>query len=340
MSTSSVTAPPISASQPYAVPLEQVRHLVEVAALAPSVHNSQPWRFEARSDGLDLYADPTRRLDVLDPMGRLMHLSCGAALLNVRVAARALGLEPVVQLLPDGPHRDRLARVTLSSGRPAGESELALATAVLHRHTYRGRFEERPLGEATLGLLRHTAEREGAVLVSVARADDLVELEVLLARADSEELRSEAYRTELARWVRDDVSSGDGIPTGAVLPDSTRGSSVTLRGFLPDNDVPRPAGGAPPRAEHPAVVVLMTQHDDPPAWLAAGQALGAVLLQAADLGVLAQPLGQVTDLEGSRTQLAVALGLTGIPQLVLRMGYATGTAQTPRRAVDDVLGPR
>jgi hypothetical protein len=64
---------------------------------------------------------------------------------------------------------------------------------------------------------------------------------------------------------------------------------------------------------------------------------GAVLLQAAQEGVQAQPLGQATDLPGSRQRLGHALGLVGTPQLALRLGYATGSAGTPRRDIDDVL---
>lgn len=52
---------------------------------------------------------------------------------------------------------------------------------------------------------------------------------------------------------------------------------------------------------------------------------------------MAQPLAQATDLPGSRQRLRAALGLVGTPQLALRMGYATGTAATPRRDIADVL---
>ena len=71
-------APPAEAVTP-AQYLEVARRLtVQTATRAPSVHNSQPWRFTHDPDGLDLYADDPRRLAVLDPTGRQVHLSCGA----------------------------------------------------------------------------------------------------------------------------------------------------------------------------------------------------------------------------------------------------------------------
>ncbi len=137
----------------------------------------------------------------------------------------------------------------------------------------------------------------------------------------------------------------DGIPRAALPADPERGSSLRLREFAPNAAGPPSAGppdGSPPAAERPDVVVIISDDDSPRSWLQAGQALGAVLLQAAHEGVMAQPLAQATDLPGSRQRLGAALGLVGTPQLALRLGYPTGAAApgvatTSRRAVADVL---
>ena len=315
----------------------QVRHVVQAATLAPSVHNTQPWRFDVREDGFDLLADTSRRLTVLDPNGRQLHLSCGAALVTARVAARALGLDADVQLLPDAARPELLARLVLRPGPPAGDAEIALALAVLKRHTVRGVFEPRPVPDALLSELRRAAEDEGALLRPVRDEEDLVALEVLLAGADAEEERDPAYRAEVAQWVHE-PAAGDGIPAEAAPSPAGRGTSLRLRDFTLSGGGERGSGEAPP-AEHPDVVVLTTTSDGPYGWLCAGQALGAVLLHAAAQGVQAQPLGQVTDLPGPRFRLGAALGLVGTPQLVLRLGYARAQAATPRRDLDDVLVP-
>lgn len=320
-------------------PEEQVRHVVTAATLAPSVHNTQPWRFVTHDDGLDLYADDSRRLAVLDPTGRQVRLSCGAALVHCRIAARGLGLAVDVELQPDPRVPDLLARLRLRPGPAASEAEVDLATAMLHRHTYRGVFEDRPVPDALVDQLRALAEAEGAMLRPVTSAGDLVELEVLLARADATEQRNADYRAELGAWVGRASASSDGVPEQALpAAGTTRGSSVTLRDFRVGDPPAAPGGTAdPPVAERPLVVLLSTIGDDVQAWLHAGQAMGAVLLHAASAGVLAQPLGQVTDLPGTRARLGVALGLVGVPQLVLRMGYADQHATTPRRSVEDVV---
>jgi len=281
-------------------PDEQLRHVITAATLAPSVHNTQPWRFVERPGGVDLFADD-RRLAVLDPLGRLVRLSCGAALLHARVAARGLGLDVTVALQPEPATPALLARLQLSPGIPATEAEIDLATAILHRHTFRGVLEDRPVPETLVEELRRVTEAEGAILRPVTRPDDLIELRVLLASATTEELSDQAYRVELPSWVGRDPAAGDGV------------------------------------AESALVVLLSTMGDDVGAWLQAGEAMGAVLLHAAGSGLLAQPLGQVTDQPGSRVRLARALSLVGVPQLVLRMGFAPGRAGTPRRPVDELL---
>ncbi len=320
---------------PAAASAEQLRHVVEAAALAPSVHNTQPWRFTVRPDGLDLCADPARRLEVLDPDGRQLHLSCGAALFHARAAARGIGLEVAVQLLPDPTDPDLLAQLHVSVGAAPSEQETTVAAAILRRHTFRGTFDDRLVPAGLIEQLRLDAEREGALLHEVSRRDDLLELEVLLSHADADEEQDERYRRELAHWVQRDITALDGLTAASLR--TAPGSSLRQRDFTLTH-APA-ADGSAPVADHPMVCVLVTQDDDRAAWLRAGQALAAVLLRAAAAGIQAQPLGQVTDLLAYRLRLGTVLGVLGHPQLVLRMGYAQHAGAAPRRDVEDLLAP-
>ncbi len=320
---------------PAAASADQLRHVVEAAALAPSVHNTQPWQFTVRPDGLDLRADPARRLEVLDPDGRQLHLSCGAALFHARAAARGIALEVAVQLLPDPTDRDLLAQLRITAGAAPSEQETTVAAAILRRHTFRGTFDDRPVPAGLIEQLRLDAECEGALLHEVSRRDDLLELEVLLSHADADEEQDGRYRRELEHWVQRDATTLDGLATASLT--TAPGSSLRQRDFTLTH-APATDGSAP-IADHPMVWVLITQDDDRAAWLRAGQALAAVLLRAAAAGIQAQPLGQVTDLLAYRLRLGTVLGVRGHPQLVLRMGYAHHTGAAPRRNVEDILAP-
>lgn len=312
---------------------EQVRHVVEAASLAPSIHNTQPWCFVSRHDRLQLRADRSRRLTILDPQGRQLHLSCGTALQTALVAARALSLDASVELLPDPDDPDQLAVLTLSQGAPAIEDEVELATAILRRHTYRGTFRDEPLPGDLLERLLLDAQEHGVAVRTVDRQDELVELAALLDRADRLEERDEAYRAELRRWVHTEADRLDGIPADQVV--AAPGSSLRQRNFTGAH--PTGGDGSPPAADHPTVMVLGTVDDSPTSWLKAGQALGAVLLRAAAFEVQAQPLGQVTDMLGTRLRLRHCLGMVTTPQLALRMGYGAHVPATPRRPVEELL---
>lgn len=311
---------------------EQLRHIVDIAGLAPSVHNTQPWRFVVTPFGLELHADPKRQLSQLDPLGRQLRMSCGAALHHAEVAARALGLDMAVQLVDPSPGQTHLADLVLSCGAPPSESELRLATAVLHRHTHRGAFDGRRISAAVLNVLRAAVESQGAIVGDV-QGDDLINLDVLLSRASHRQEEDPRYRAELRRWVHSDPERDDGIPVAAATV--VKGSDLRQRDFTLDQ--PPALDGTLPRSDHPQVLVLATTDDGPAAWLRSGRALAALLLHAADHGVQAQPLGQVTDADSDRAVLRVELGLVAIPQLVLRLGYAPRLALTPRRPVESVM---
>ena len=318
--------------------VSEAEHITMLATRAPSVHNTQPWRLVMTSYGLDVRADRQRRLQVLDPLARQLLMSCGAVVHHVEVAAHAMGFDAAVELLPDPADEDLVARVTLTR-RPGGptEQEVRLAEALLHRVTSRRRYTDAQAAPGVVEALRQAAEAQGSCLSQV-RDEDRLLLDVLVERAEHELLEDEGYRRELADWVFDPARDGerpDGLPVDAVDPGDSRAEDVPGREFLP-----RPAdeshGG---RAEHPTLLVLTTDTDVPLDWVRSGRALSAVLLEATRSGLVAQPLGQVTDIAYERSRLRADLRLVGVPQLVLRVGQpAEATAlKTPRREVGDVL---
>jgi hypothetical protein len=313
-----------------------VRSIIEAATRAPSVHNTQPWRFVAGPTTIDVYADPSRMLNVIDPDGRELHISCGAALAFAEVAAHAAGRSCEVQLLPESAGGDQLARLELGGERTAAPEDLALAEAIPRRYTERGRFEDRPVPGWLVDELVGAAARFGVWTRVLDRPEQAVATAVLLAHADEIERANPEYQQELRAWSRSD-SAPEGVPRSAVpsTPVSRRGSSFRLRDF----DVSEPAADAaeePPPSEHPLVLLLGTPADDPTSWLQAGRATARVLLRAAADDVAASPMTQVLEVPLARAALARELGLLGHPQMLLRFGYAHGHPTAGRRPVEEV----
>ncbi len=137
------------------------RRVIELACRAPSVHNTQPWRWRVvDGDIIELYADRRRQLLISDPVGRNLALSCGAALHHASVAAQALGLAPAIELAPLREDEDLLARITLSPGTHTAESAESLQD-LEDRCTDRRRFTSWPVPESRLIHLAKTASVGG-----------------------------------------------------------------------------------------------------------------------------------------------------------------------------------
>ncbi|MFC7479169.1 hypothetical protein ACFQX7_02565 [Luedemannella flava] len=124
-----------------------LRWAAHTALRAPSVFNSQPWRWRVSDDAVELWADRDRRLTALDPDGLLLGVSCGAALHHLRTALAADGDEALVERLPEPASPDLLARVTLRgrSVRAASEIDVARYTVIARRRTDRRPVANVPL---------------------------------------------------------------------------------------------------------------------------------------------------------------------------------------------------
>ena len=320
----------------------QVAFLVETAGRAPSVHNTQPWQFRVQRNGLDLYADSARRLRAIDPAGREMLLSCGAAVFGLRLGLRHLGYGAAVDLLPDPDNPGLLARVRLDREvRPTAEDGEMLA-AVPHRHTHRGPFSPEPIPPGLLVRLQHDAIAEGATLVllderSRGRLRDLV------TAAARWQQRNPLIRDELRDWTRKGGSDArDGVPASSytALPGGETESTGGWNGSLPRRDFDQGRGdgqleeGGPPA---PATAILVTAGDTRADWLRAGQALNRMLVHAAASWVFAALNSQPMESPPLRALVRSRLGLPGAPQMLMEFGRAHVAAATARRPVEDVI---
>ena len=183
------------------------RQLVELACRAPSVDNTQPWRWRLRPDGMDLYADHQRQPPGVDPAGRGVVISCGAALHHVQVAARAMGWASDVRRLPDAAAPALLAEVRLSPEAPPRSAAGELA-ALRDRHTDRRRFTSWPVPDERLAVLTAAARAHGVGAVALSDSGERFRLELLVARAQQLQARAEAgAATDDGR----DIEGSDGL---------------------------------------------------------------------------------------------------------------------------------
>ncbi|MGH9248508.1 MAG: Acg family FMN-binding oxidoreductase, partial [Acidimicrobiales bacterium] len=299
-----------------------LRFALRYAVLAPSSHNSQPWLFRVDGKAVEVYADRSRRLPVVDPDDRELVMSCGAALYNLRLALSHVGEGVDVSILPNGTDGDLLARVELS-GRPVPPNAPTedLFTAITNRHTCRRAFDQTPVEQKIVQDLRNAAFAEGAWLFDVPD-EQRNTVTWLVTDADFIQMSEPAFRRELAHWMRTSHPvRDDGMPGYAlglselqsvVGPLMVRTFDIGTSQAAKDEELSRWSA---------LLAVIVTSSDDTPDWVAAGQALQRVLLTATAAGLQTSFLNQPIEISSMRVQLGRELGLPGHPQLLLRFGY-------------------
>ncbi|HEY3471211.1 MAG TPA: nitroreductase family protein [Amycolatopsis sp.] len=311
---------------------DQVKSVISAATLAPSTHNTQPWRFRCTPAGFELHADPERGLPVVDADQRELLLSCGAALFNLRTAIHALGAHPATTLLPRRDEPTLLAVVRPFAARRPDPRLVGLADAIPRRHTNRTPFETATIPASVVAELRHAAEIEQAWLPRLD-AHQLELLRELVLKSHQAQLSNPEFLAEWRYWTGRDRRSRDGVPEYAAGAMPADDGGWILRDFGTRRS---PRRGRIDE-DDPLVVVIGSFGDTRLDRLRAGQAMQRVLLTATVAGLDASFISQPVEVSDVRGELRTLLGGGLWPQIVLRLGHGRPVPWTPRRSLDDVL---
>jgi nitroreductase len=319
------------------VDTEVIAGAVELACRAPSLHNSQPWRWVIRGTVVDLFADPHRIVASTDNSGRQATISCGAVLDHFQVAMAAVGWAAEVDRFPNPNNLDHLASIDFAPMDYVSQARRDRADAIRHRRTDRRAFREPTDWAAFEPMLRSSYDTEWAELAVLA--DDA---RPRLAEASrlTESLRryDDPYHRELDWWTAP-LRGPDGIPASALV---AQGPEVEVNRHFPsagDSQDDAKDSGAP--HDQAKILVLSTREDTRADALDCGQALSAVLLECTMAGLATCTVTHLTELEAGRNIVRELLsGATSVPQALIRVGIDPAGdvgEPTPRRPVREIL---
>ena len=313
---------------------QTIRTALTMAVRAPSVHNTQPWLWRVAENSVHLHSNPSLQLPSTDPDSRDLTISCGIALNHCVVAFAALGWLAKVHRFPNPADSSHLAAMELEP-YSATEVDVALAAAILRRRTDRRRYNAQPVSAADISLMGARAARAGVMLRNV---ESLTRLSELVSEAAYRHASSFDYLNELSTWSGRYASQA-GVPARSA-PRLDPAAAIPRRAFA------GPVLTEPPRTsqadDNAAVLALGTRDDDNVSRLRAGEATSAVLLTATALGLASCPITEPLEIKDIRDEVAAdVFGISGYPQMLLRIGWAPVNAEplpaTPRRALSDVV---
>lgn len=328
----------------------RLEFLLRYAILAPSSHNSQPWKFRIEEKGISVFADKDRWLQVADADQRELFISVGCALENLLIAAEYFGYAHQMQYFPEG-EEDLVALVALRQEEKAEKyRDPGLLTQMPKRHTNHGLYETRQISDQDMAKFHACILEEGFWLFSTnegpyptySEEELRRRIDELITRADAIQLSDDAYTRELASWI------GRGAFGTPWLMSKVAQLAVTYLNISKgqtkkDSEMILSA---------PALVALATAANDRKSQVIAGQIFERIALTATKLGIAIHPMSQILEVPEIKAELRELLEVPEVkaevanlsaedpvyPQHTFRMGYAEPEERhTPRRSLEEVL---
>jgi hypothetical protein len=324
--------------------------------LAANPHNSQPWQFHINEQAVDLYADYSRQIGVIDPLRREMHVGLGCAVENMILAAQAEGFDVQVSLLPDSKYLDHVAHLALTPAARPQSSDLY--PVIPSRHTNRGPYDlSKSVGSDVLDSLAKLSDHDTVRIfwfAESARRDQFAKVAIAAAEAliaDEQQSRDSSHWWR-QRWS-DVQTYHDGITIDAQGFDTLTNLFAKLLADLPrrQNDAiflknvrdvyvaTAPVFG----------LIAVRDQDDNTQRMRCGQLWQRLHLWATLHELAMQPLNQMCERADRERQLGsepvfgrALYDLIGSNDwygiMPFRLGYPTRVAlASPRRSVQEVL---
>lgn len=311
-------------------PTEKLQFLLRYAILAPSSHNTQPWKFSVGEDEIQVLVDRTRRLKVADPDQRELYISVGCALENLLIAAEHFGYGHQVAYLPEPANEELAATVKfMPHGEPSPFREPALFDTISSRHTNRKVYEERPIPQSDLQHLQNRCVEEGIWLHMTDDLEIKRKADELIIRGDAVQFSDPTFREELGYWI------GQGLLGTPWLMSKMAQLTVTYMNMSKgqakkDSEVLMSA---------PVLAALSSEVNNRESQVKVGQVFERVCLAATILGIRVHPMSQILEIPELKTEVGKLIPKSDVfSQHTFRLGYAEQEkGHTPRRPLEEVL---
>lgn len=306
---------------------DRLRFMLQYAVLAPSSHNTQPWKFRIDGNRIDLFMDETRWLKVCDDDQRELHISVGCCLENLLVAADHYGLRHQVKYLPDSYNPMHAVGVEFMDGGSA-EIDSQFFPMIPVRHTNHGEYDGRSIPEDVQKQLSGCAEPNIHVQLTSDQSIKQI-VEELVVRADAIEFADPAFRKELGYWI------GQGVFGTSWLMSKIGKLAVTHINM----GISTAKKDSAVLMSSPVLGLISSEDNTRETQIKVGQIYQRLSLLAASFDIWCQPMSQIVQVKEIKQAVAkIQPDPLLFPQLPFRLGFAEPEKQrTPRRSLTEVL---
>lgn len=317
----------------------QFKKLIHYATLAPSGHNTQPWKFSFKNNSILIYSDYSRRLPVVDPDDHALFISLGCALENLIIAANKMGYRANVEYFPQD-EDDECIRVNMNKENVEFDSDLF--EAIPDRQATRSNYDGRPIPLEDLDKLMEVSKQDEVSFMLFTKPNEIEPIIEFVKEANVLQFRNKSFVKELISWIRfskkEALSKLDGLNSASMgLP-----YVPNWLGKFIINNFATPNGEAKKCEkqirESSCLALFIARSNEKRAWINLGRSFERVVLKATSLNIKHAHLNMPCEELEIRKKLKIHLGLKDEhPLLLLRLGYSNPKPKSYRRPVEEVI---
>lgn len=317
----------------------QFKEIIYYATLAPSGHNTQPWKFSIKDNSFLIYPDYSRRLKVVDPDDHALFISIGCALENLIIAANHMGYSAKVEYFPPTEEKDCI-KITINKDKV--EIDPALFNTIPNRQATRSKYDGRPIPPEDLEKLKKVSHQDKVSFILFTEQREIEPIIEFVKEGNVLQFRNKSFVNELISWIRfnkkDALTSSDGLNSASMgLP-----YVPTWFGRFILNNLVTPNGEAN-KCERlirgsSGVALFIAESNDKQSWINVGRSFERVVLKATSLNIKHAHMNMPCEEIEIRTKFQKHLGLKDEqPLLLLRIGYSNPMPKSYRRPVEEVM---
>jgi nitroreductase len=319
--------------------MQHPRCLIPYAVMAPSGHNTQPWRFVVSAEHIDIVPDFSRRLPVVDPDNRALYISLGCALENLLIAANQSAMQTQVEYFPEG--EDCLRIRFVGPGEVADETNRMLFDAIPRRQSNRARYDLRPLPEQHVTALSLAVRQPDVRVTLLQDPQQRAKVARHAAVACQQQFADSAFVGELKRWIRfserERNRHRDGLAFDTMgLPFVPRwfGSAIMALISKPHREARKVYSLI---EDAPLLALFCVRRQDPSSWVNTGRSYQRMALTATALGIAHAHMNMPCEVVSERQAMKQSLDMADEPVLLIRLGFGKRMPMSVRRPTNEVI---